>query len=181
MIKKFKNLALVGLAVSTINLGQLANASCTKAIVDSDFEIDQYGFQHLSGQASVLGIVGTFTLAGEGLAAAAFPLGAAAITSSTVAASVMDDLDQSEAYAYKVLDYSSLDESYMAPIMASFTKGVQRQIGQNPNVVIPTEFEVVEELKQIDNDLTACTDENGEFFRPTKESLNSLVVENLTY
>ena len=181
MIKKFKNLALVGLAVSTINLGQLANASCTEAIADSDFELGRYRTEVIGGQAAIFGLAGAFTLAGEGLGVAAFPLSAAAISSSTVAASVMDDLDQSEAYAHKILDYSSLDESYMAPIMASFIKGVQREIGQNPNVVIPTEFEVVEELKQIDNDLTACTDENGEFFRPTKESLNSLVVENLTY
>ncbi len=183
MFKNSSKLCLVAITVLSVNLVKTAQASCVSEIYNSDYKLSRTSQDGLFSSAAIMGISSAISTTGVGaLASGPISLGAGALSSTGVLVySNMDDLSQSEAYAYEVLDQSSVDESHMSATMASFIKGVQRQIGQNPNVVIPTEFEVVEELKQIDNDLTACTDENGEFFRPTKESLNSLVVENLTY
>ena len=183
MFKNSSKLCLVAITVLSVNLVKTAQASCVSEIYNSDYKLSRTSQDGLFSSAAIMGISSAISTSGVGaLASAPISLGAGALSSTGVLVySGMDDLSQSEAYAYEVLDQSSVDESHMSATMASFIKGVQREIGQDSNAVIPTGYEVIQEVKQINNDLSACTNENGEFFRTTKESLNSLVVENLTY
>ena len=179
MFTKSKNVLFTTMSILTLGLGT-AHANCYQEVMDSDLEIFDKEEMVTAGGLSAMS--GAFVAAGSGLAAGSINLGFAALTTSAYAYDHFTDLNESEEYAAKVI-YSATNEIEpgQSPVLASFIKNVKREIGQDPNAVIPTDYEVIQEVKQINYDLSVCTDDNGDFFRPTKESLVSKVVESLSY
>ena len=179
MFTKSKNILFTTMSVLTLGLGT-AHADCYQEVIDSEFNApDKFEMTFVGGISTMSG---AFLAAGSGLAAGSINLGLGAMTTSIHAYDYLTDLNESEEYAAKVIYGATYEmEPGQSPILASFIKNVKREIGQDPNAVIPSDYEVIQEVKQVNHDVSACTDDDGDFFRPTKESLKSLVVENLTY
>ena len=182
MFTKSKNILFTTMSVLTLSLGT-ANANCYQEVMDSDFELSvgDGGFLK-AGALTSSGLAISSIVDGSSAMFAIAPVSLAAVSTSVVAYDLMKDLSESEEYAAKVIYGATYGvEPGQSPILASFIKNVKREIGQDPNAVIPSDYEVIQEVKQVNHDVSACTDDDGDFFRPTKESLKSLVVENLTY
>lgn len=179
MFTKSKNILFTTMSVLTLGLGT-AHADCYQEVLDSEFNApDKFEMTFVGGISTMSG---AFLAAGSGLAAGSINLGLGAMTTSIHAYDYLTDLNESEEYAAKVIYGATYEmEPGQSPILASFIKNVKREIGQDPNAVIPTDYEVIEEIKQINYDRFACTDENGDFVRPTKESLTFQLVKNLSY
>lgn len=179
MFTKSKNILFTTMSVLTLGLGT-AHADCYQEVMDSDFDVMNKHDMTVAGGISVMS--GAFVAAGSGLAAGSLNLGLGAMTTSVHAYDYFTDLNESEEYAAKVI-YGAIYEIEpgQSPILASFIKNVKREIGQDPNAVIPSDYEVIEGIKQINYDRLACTNKNGDFVRPTKESLTSQLVKNLNY
>ena len=83
-----------------------------------------------------------------------------------------------ETYAYKVI--LQANENNVAPELASFIRHIQREVGVDPRAVIPGQEDIIEVLIALNYDLSICTNkETGKFFRPTKDDLTQMIIEQV--
>lgn len=167
MFLKSKNLCLAALTVLTLNFGQVAQATCAQSIEESDYKHNRVPAYIFSGVTAAAGAI----------TATPYAAPMAAVALSTVAAAQvdrLDDLSVTESYAYEVLVETEVQG--VSPIEANFVKAVQRKVAEDRNAVIPTFNEVIGEIESMNYDLSACTDEGGNFFRPTKDDIIEEVI-----
>ena len=166
MSTKFKILSLTFLYATSIVLGLSSKsfASCTSEISDSQthYSIEAENTLFAGGFVSMASTlhVPTGVVSAGGLA-----------VSSTI--DKMTALSDNERYAYSILNlYDRADK-------ASFIKLVQRTVAKDKHAVIPTEDEIISSVQYVDTSLIACRNSSNKFFKPTKESLLKVVLEDL--
>ena len=178
MFNAKKNLCLAALAALTLNLGSSAIASCYSEISESRVK--------LNDRFSAGGLIYPAVTIGGPISTFAGPVAGAAIPLSSTGAKLIftkidneNELNKKQEYAYAVLGQANKNE--VGPELASFIKLVEREVAKDSRAIIPTEEEVIDALKSVDSDLSACMSDEGELKKPVKDDLLNAVISHLNF
>jgi hypothetical protein len=168
------SLGLACLTALSMSFSSTSFATCSDEIIDSEVKVGHENVEPtlvLGGGFTVMGALSS----NPGFAA----VGLSSVGAAGVSMSVEKyyALSEDETYAHNVLRQAA-QKSASAELL-SFIKFTQKEIGKDKKAVIPSEEEIIASLDYVNNNLSACRNAKGNFYKPKKQDLLSAVKSDL--